>query len=121
MSNSLRIRKRSSVLAAVFTAFCAFAGSQAIAQTDNDVLDVSGDWTLTTGFSPGLTVDYTPTAHWIPVAIATVYPVHFDLVGPTEHGMKYSGYYVGYAGTPLGTPGATNMLRIAFVGDHSGD
>lgn len=25
------------------------------------------------------------------------------------------------AGLPLGTPGATNMLRIAFVGDHSGD
>ena len=25
------------------------------------------------------------------------------------------------AGVPLGTPGATNMLRIAFVGDDSED
>jgi hypothetical protein len=25
------------------------------------------------------------------------------------------------AGVPLGTPGATNMLRIAFVGDGSDD
>jgi pyruvate kinase len=25
------------------------------------------------------------------------------------------------AGVPLGTPGATNMLRIAFVGSDTGD
>jgi pyruvate kinase len=25
------------------------------------------------------------------------------------------------AGVPLGTPGATNMLRVAFVGDDSPD
>ncbi len=25
------------------------------------------------------------------------------------------------AGLPLGTPGATNMLRIAFVGTHAGE
>jgi len=25
------------------------------------------------------------------------------------------------AGVPLGTPGATNMLRIAFVGDETED
>jgi pyruvate kinase len=25
------------------------------------------------------------------------------------------------AGVPLGTPGATNMIRVAFVGGHAGD
>jgi hypothetical protein len=77
------------------------------AQTNaNDTLDLSGDWTLTTGFTPGLVTDNTPARHWFPAGATTVYEVHFDLVGPTAHGMKYIGYYKGAAGHPLGQPGA---------------
>jgi len=106
--NSLELRKSTPFLAAIFTvtALWALSGSEAAAQTDQDTLDLSGDWTLTMGFSPGLTVDATPAHHWIPVAIATVYPVHFDFEEATEHGMKYLGYYVGCGGHPLGQPGA---------------
>ena len=74
---------------------------------DNDTLDLTGDWTLTTGFGPGLEIDNTPAHHWVPAGAKTVYEVHIDLVGPTAHGKKYIGYYKNIGGThPLGQPGA---------------
>ena len=64
--------------------------------TDSDSLDMTGDWTVTFGTSPGLTTD--ASRHWVPSASPTTpspLPVHFDLIGPGDHGgMKFKGYYV---------------------------
>jgi hypothetical protein len=74
---------------------------------DNDTLDLSGDWTLTTGFTPGLVTDDTPARHWVPAGATTVYEVHFDRQRPTAYGMKYHGYYKNLdPNHPLGRPGA---------------
>lgn len=73
----------------------------------NDTLDLSGDWTLTTGFTPGLITDDTPARHWVPAGTKTVYEVHFDRQRPTAYGMKYLGYYKNLdPNHPLSRPGA---------------
>jgi hypothetical protein len=102
-TKSNRNGKRSTLLTALFTvtAFWAVSGSQAEAQSAPGTLDMAGDWTFSSGFSPGL---QSVNGYWIPVGLATVYQVHFDLEGPTEHGMRYTGYYLNVGG-PFSQPG----------------
>jgi len=78
-------------------AYCPFG-------VDTDVLDMSGDWTLTYGYIPGFTVD--ASRHWAPVGSPRSYRVHFDLIGPGDHGgMKFKGYFIG--GPPAAISGET--------------
>jgi len=83
---------------------------------DNDTLDLTGDWILTTGFTPGLITDDTPARHWVPAGSKTVYEVHFDRQRPTAHGMKYIGYYKNLdSSNPLSHPG-TLVAETFYAG-----
>lgn len=106
--NPRALRNRVPFLAAFFAValFCAFPGNEAAAQTDNDTLDMEGNWMLSTGFSPGLIINQNAPWNYIPYNLIWTYEVHFDFDGPSAHGSRYLGHYVGFGSHPLGQPGA---------------
>ncbi|MGH9752761.1 MAG: hypothetical protein ACREA2_08245 [Blastocatellia bacterium] len=64
---------------------------------DTDTLDMVGDWTLTYGYSVGLTTD--ASGHHAPAGSLRPFRVHFDLIGPGDHGgVKFKGHFIGAPG-----------------------
>jgi len=80
------------------------SGSQSAPIDDGDVLDMSGDWILTYGYTAGM---WLVDGHNAPnPPTSRTFEVRLDVEGPSAHGVMFSGYYKGFEGHPLGPPGA---------------
>ena len=70
--------------------------------SDHDTLDLTGDWILSYGYTPGFVND--GANHYSPnnmIAGLSPWGVHFDAVGPNSHGgTTYKGYFINTCPVP---------------------